>query len=179
MAAVVGVTALSNIPFQTEISFAQASATGIINPGDWLAYTGQMVEPSNSGERASWKASGAGVALDPNPVSDRYGNSVQNSALRILVEGVMHVSASFSGQPLLGLGAYPDATGSGVYAATGATGVGATWNTAAPSHGSALAGTAAAQQAPVATVIGSENFSNAGTGELIIRLMALPADVRG
>jgi hypothetical protein len=167
------------IPYQTDISFAAASGTGTINQGDWLAYSGQFVVATNSGHTGYWKASGAGVAMQSNPVYDPAGRTVLNSALLIMVQGVAVVSASFSGQPTLGLGAYPDATGSGLAAPTGATGLGATWNTAAPSFGSALNGTASPRQAPVATVIGSRNFANAGTGELIIRLMALAPDVRG
>jgi len=179
MAAPTPITAVSNIPYQADIRYAQASGTGTINPGDWLAYTGQFVVATNSGETAYWKTSGAGVAIDSNPTFDQFGNSVQNSAMRILVEGVHHASASFSGEPTLGLGAYPDATGSGVGNPTGNTGVGATWNTAQVRTNSALSGTANPQQAPVATVIGSRNFGNGGTGELILRLVALNPDVRG
>ena len=88
-------------------------------------------------------------------------------------------SANFSGVPTLGLGAYPDATGSGVAAATGLTGLGATWQTAQVVNNSALSGTANAQQPAVATVIGSTNFANAGTGELVLYLSPLAPDVRG
>lgn len=176
------ISAVANIPYQDDIRYAQASGTGTINPGDWLAYSGQFVLAQFSGAApgtAYWKTSGAGVAIDANPLRDQFGNSVQNSAMRILVEGVHVASANFSGQPTLGLGAYPDATGSGVGNPTGNTGVGATWQTAQVRNNSALSGTANAQQAPVATIIGSRNFSNAGTGELILRVQALAPDVRG
>lgn len=176
---VAGITALSNLPYQTDISFAQASGTGTINPGDWLAYSGQFVVATNSGHTAYWKTSGAGMALDPSPTYDRYGNSVLNSALRILVEGIAHVTANFSGVPSNGLGVYPVATGSGVFAPTGRSGLGATWQTAEVVFGSALSGTANGQQPAVATLVGSRNFSNAGTGELMIRLVALDPAVRG
>ncbi len=126
-----------------------------------------------------WKSSGAGVAMQSNPMVDQAGRSVINSGLLFVTQGILHVSASFSGVPPLGLGAYPDATGSGVGAATGLTGLGATWNTGLVVFGSALSGTANAQALPVATVVGSLNFSNAGTGELLVRLMPLAPDVRG
>lgn len=172
-------TALHGAPFYTDIRVTKASATGTISVGDWLAYSGQYVFATNSGHTASWKSSGAGVALDSNPVYTQAGRTAINSGMMILVEGVLHVSANFSGVPALGHGAYPDATGSGVAAATGNTGLGATWQTGAVLINSALSGTAHAQHAPVATVIGSTNYSNAGTGELFVRLMALPPDVRG
>lgn len=177
--AVTAQSALSNIPYFDNINYAQASATGNINPGDWLAYSGQYVVPTNSGHTAYWKASGAGVAMDSNPTYDQAGRSVQQSAFVFMAEGAFWVTAAFSGEPGLGVGAYPITTGSGVYAVTGLTGVGSTWQTAQTRFGSALSGTANAQQPAVATVIGSRNFSNAGTGELLVRLMALPADVRG
>lgn len=174
-----GITAPAGYPQKWDITLATASGTGTINVGDWLAYTGQFVVATNSGQTGYWKTSGAGVALESNPVLDAAGRSIQNSGLKYMVEGVIVVSASFSGQVGLGLGAYPDATGSGVAATTGLTGVGATWNTAQVINGSAYSGTANAQRAPVATIIGSQNFSNAGTGELILRLSPLAPDVRG
>jgi len=172
-------SAIPQTPYQNDIRFAQTSGTGTINVGDWLAYSGQFVLATNSGHTAFWKSSGAGVAMDANPVTDQAGRSVLNSALLYMIEGVILASASFSGQPTLGIGAYPDATGSGVNAATGLTGVGATWNTGVVLHGSALSGTANAQQPNVATVIGSQDFANAGTGKLLLRVVALPPDVRG
>lgn len=174
-----GVLAAPGLPYKTDISLATASATGNISPGDWLAYSGQFVVATNSGHTAYWKTSGAGVALESNPMIDQAGRNVLNSGMKIMVEGQVWVSAGFSGQPALGLGAYPNATGSGVAAPTGLTGVGATWQTAQVQNGSALSGTANGQQAPVATVIGSQNFSNGGTGELLIRLASLAPDVRG
>lgn len=171
--------AVPALPQRYDISIVTASATGKINQGDWLAYSGQYVHATNQGHSATWKSSGAGVALDSNPTYDSFGNIVTASSLKILVMGEIRVSASFSGVPALGVGAYPDATGSGVGAPTGLTGVGATWNTGVVLFGSALSGTANAQALPVATVVGSTNFANAGTGELIVRLMPLAPDVRG
>lgn len=174
--AIAGVPAL---PTRFDISIITASAFGKINQGDWLAYSGQYVVPTNSGHTAYWKTSGAGVALESNPTYDSFGNVVTATAMKVLTMGEIRVSASFSGQPTLGLGVYPDATGSAVGGVTGLTGVGATWNTAQVRFGSALSGTANAQQAPVGTVVGSTHFANAGTGELVVRIMPLAPDVRG
>ncbi len=175
-------SAPSNIPYQDDIRYAQASATGNISPGDWLAYSGQFVIAQFSGAApgtAYWKTSGAGMAVDSNPLFDQFGNSVLNSAMRILVEGTVWVTGAASGVQPLGRGVYPVTTGSGVGAPTGRTGVGSTWQTAQVINGSAYSGTANAQAAPVATLIGGRNFSNAGTGEWLIRLVALAPDVRG
>lgn len=173
------ISAVMALPVTTIYEFISASATGIVNVGDWLQYSGQFVLPgfSGQGSTAYWKMSGAGVATDSNPKIDQAGRSVQNSAMIIVREGILHVSASFSGQVNLGIGAYPDATGSGVASPTGLSGLGATWNTAVPVSNSADP-TAAAAKAPVATVIGSLNFSNAGTGELMLHLAPIRPDIR-
>lgn len=174
-----GILAVPSLPQKWDISIMTASATGKVNVGDWLAASGQYVFATNSGQTAYWKTSGQGVALESNPQYDSFGNIVTASALKILTQGILLASANFSGVPTLGIGAYPDATGSGVAAPTGLTGVGATWQTGEIRHNSALSGTANAQVPNVAVVVGSQNFANAGTGELILRLMPLAPDVRG
>lgn len=177
--AVTPASALLNLPVSFDVSIITASAGNVINPGDWVAYSGQRVVATNSGHTAYWKASGAGVALDSNSAYDQFGNQVANSAIRVLVgPAIIFASANFSGLPPLGLGAYPDATGSGVGAPTGRTGLGATWQTGQVLHGSALSGTASIQHAPVATVIGARMNGNQ-TGQLMLRLMPLAPDVRG
>lgn len=176
------VTALSGvagIPFKTDATILTASGTGTINPGDWLAYSGQFVIAQFSGAApgtAYWKASGAGIALESNPMIDIAGRSVLNSGLKYAPEGIFRVSAAFSGVPALGLGAYPVSTGSAVGGVTGLTGVGATWQTADVVIAS---GATAGRAAPVATVIGSLNFSNAGTGQMDVVLARLAPDYRG
>lgn len=176
------VTALSGVPgmpFRENTTILTASATGTVNVGDWLCYSGQFVIAQFSGAApgtAYWKASGAGVALESNPMIDWRGRSVLNSGMKYLREGMLRVSAAFSGEPTLGLGAYPVSTGSAVGGVTGLTGVGATWQTGAPVLAS---GATAGRAAPVATVVGSLNFSNAGTGQLDIVLMPLQPDYRG
>lgn len=172
-------SAVMGLPVSFDVSIITASAGNVINAGDWVAYSGQRVVATNSGHTAYWKTSGAGIALDSNSAYDRFGNLVQNSAIKVLVgPAVIFVSANFSGVPTLGLGAYPDATGSGVAAPTGNTGLGATWNTAQVINGSAYSGTANAQRAPVATIIGVRMNGNQ-TGQLMLRLMPLEPDVRG
>lgn len=176
------VTALSGVagvPYRSDVSILTASATGTINPGDWLAYSGQFVISQFSGGApgtAYWKASGAGIALESNPMIDIAGRNVLNSAMKYATEGMFRVSAAFSGEPTLGLGAYPVSTGSAVGAPTGLTGVGATWQTAQPVIAS---GATAGRAAPVATVVGSYNFANGGTGQLDIVLRGLQPDYRG
>lgn len=172
-------SAVLGLPVNFDVSIVTASASGRVNAGDWVAYSGNAVFATNSGHSAYWKNSGAGVSLDSNPTYDRFGNVVTASALRILVgPATIFVSANFSGVPALGQGAYPDATGSGVAAPTGATGVAATWNTGVVVNHSALSGTATPQAAPVATVVGYRMNGNQ-TGQLMVRLMPLAPDVRG
>lgn len=176
-----GIPAVPGWPHKSDISMFTASATGNISIGDWLFHSGQFVLAGNSGlaSTAYTKTSGAGVALESNPVLDPAGRSIQNSGLKILVEGVVLVSAGFSGQPGNGVAAFPISTGSAAYGPTGLTGLGATWQTAQVTFGSAMAGTAVGQAFGVATVIGSQNFVNGGTGELLLRLVALDPAVRG
>lgn len=176
------VTALSGVagvPFRSDITILTAQATGTINVGDWLCYSGQFVISQFSGGApgtAYWKASGAGVALESNPMIDVAGRNVINSGMKYLTEGMLRVSAAFSGVPTLGLGVYPVSTGSAVGAPTGVTGVGATWQTAQPVIAS---GATAGRAAPVATLVGSHNFSNDGTGQLDIVITRLQPDYRG
>lgn len=172
-------SAVFNLPVSFDVSIATAHGSGTINAGDWLAYSGDRVFATNSGHTGYWKTSGAGVALESNSAYDRFGNLVANSGMKILVgPALLFVSAAESGVPPLGIGVYPNATGSGVAAPTGATGVAATWATAQVRNNSALSGTANAQQAPVATVVGYRMNGNQ-TGQYMIRLMPLAPDVRG
>lgn len=176
------VTAMSGVagyPYRTDASILTASGTGTINVGDWLCYSGQFVIAQFSGAApgtAYWKASGAGVALESNPMIDVAGRSVLNTGLKYLREGMLRVSAAYSGEATLGLGVYPVSTGSAVGGVTGLTGVGATWQTAQPVIAS---GATAGRAAPVATLVGTLNYSNAGTGQLDIVLVALQPDYRG
>lgn len=176
------VTALSGVagvPYRFDTTILTASGTGTINVGDWLCYSGQFVISQFSGAApgtAYWKASGAGIAIESNPMIDVAGRSVLNTGLKYCPEGMFRVSAAFSGEPGLGLGAYPVATGSAVGGVTGQTGVAATWQTAQPVLAS---GATAGRAAPVATIVGSLNFSNAGTGQLDIVLARLQPDYRG
>jgi hypothetical protein len=152
-----------------------ASGTALeVNPGDYLARSGQYAIAVHDGV-AYWKASGIGVALERNPARDWAGRSIVNTALLVVRGGVtMRVSANFSGQPNLGVLAYPDMTGSGVNAASGATGLGAVWNTATPVTVSGA--TAAAPVKGVAQVVGWENSGPAGTGQLDIYIYDRNAD---
>lgn len=126
--------AVSGIPAKVDDCYIVADASGTaleINPGDWVIWSGQYAIAAHDGV-ASFKASGIGVAVTRNPAFDPHGREVVNSAVVISRYGIFRVSANFSGQPLLGVLAYPDMTGSGVNAATGLTGLGALWQTANP-----------------------------------------------
>lgn len=172
-----GVTA-PQATFDTPESYNIQIGTGVplsganVNRGDWLAYSGTSVFPSYAGQgsTAYWKASGAGIALDSNPTYDQAGRVVQNTALRFLREGVFRASAAFSGVPLYGQGVYPVATGSGVAAPTGATGLGATWQTSVrlPISGSMSAGGGSG----VGLVVGHRIPAGGFTAQLDILLLA-------
>lgn len=151
-----------------------ASGTALaINPGDYVCWSGNYIIATEDAD-STWKVSGLGIALDRNPAYDWAGRQVVNSALLVARHGLFHVSASFSGKPLYGTLAYPVTTGSGVNAPSGATGLGATWDTGVPV--SVSGGTGAAPVKGVAQVVGWSNGSNAGTGELDIVLWDRNAD---
>lgn len=176
---VTAIPGVPGVPYRSDVSILTAIGAGTINVGDWLCYSGQSVISQFSGGApgtAYWKASGAGIALESNPMIDIAGRSVTNSGLKYMTEGMFRVTAAFSGVPGLGVGAYPVSTGSAVGGTTGMTGVGATWQTAQTVLAS---GATAGRAAPVATVVGATNFSNAGTGELDIVLRGLQPDYRG
>lgn len=173
--AVTALNAISAIPVYDDCYIAiHASGTALeINPGDYVSYSGNYAHATHNG--VAWaKASGLGIAMDRNPAIDRFGNKVINSALIVATHGVFRVSAAFSGQPLLGVLALPDMTGSGVNAPTGLTGLGAVWNTGTPLPVSG--GTGAAPGFNVAQVIGWYNSGPAGTGQLDIRLWPRTSD---
>lgn len=131
---VTAMSAVAALPYKTDISIITAQATGTINAGDWVFYSGHRVLAGYAGmsNTAYDLASGAGVALESNPVYDQAGRTAINTGLKILVQGILRVSGAQSGSAALGLLAYPVSTGSGVAAPTGATGVGATWTAIAP-----------------------------------------------
>jgi len=152
-----------------------ASGTALeVNPGDYVSFSGNYIVAANTGV-AGWKASGVGIALDRNPVNDWAGRQIVNSALLVATHGIFRVSACFSGYPLYGTIVSPVTTGSGVNAPSGATGVGATWNTGAPLLLSGVTAAAAAQNG-IAQVVGWYNSGPAGTGQLDIRLWPRNAD---
>ena len=173
--AVTAVQINSGIPVSDgQYVVANASGTALeVNPGDWVAFSGQYIIAAPDGV-ASHKVSGLGVAMDRNPKYDEYGNKIVNTALLVARRGVFRVSAAFSGQPLLGVLAFCDVTGSGVNAPTGLTGLGSIWNTANPV--SVSGGTAAAPVPGYAQVIGWYNSGPAGTGQMDIVVWDRNAD---
>lgn len=177
MAVPTAASAILGVPAAWDYQFATGSASGTINPGDWLAYSGQGVVATNAGHTAYWRASGAGVAMQANPLIDMAGRSISNTALLFARAGVFRFTAAFSGAIPLGNGAYPVSTGSAVGAPTGLTGVGATWQTgvklAISGVGSAGSGVGGSG---VGYVVGYSNSANAGTGELDILIMPTRPD---
>lgn len=175
--AVTAPNALTGTPAAQSNQYILGNASGtalIINPGDAVIFSGNHVVATAFGAAgAPAKASAAGIALDRNPAYDWAGRQVINSALLIARHGMFRVSANFSGQVKLGNVAYPDATGSAVNAPSGQTGLGATWQTAAP--GSVSGGTAGVSNA-IGQVVNWFNSGPAGTGQMDVAVWDRNAD---
>ena len=129
--AVTAKAAVYGWPKTLDYQLQRASATAVINVGDPLIYSGSFVLAAAISAPEE-KASAAGLALESNPQYDSFGNVVTASALLYAVGGVFRVSgASGAAAWTLGQAVYPSATGSGVAAPTGKTGIGALWAQAA------------------------------------------------
>lgn len=165
-----GILGVAATPAEYDISIGTGSASGIINVGDWLVYSGQAVIPAYVGAPASWKASAAGVALEANSAYDWAGRAVAATALRFVRQGIIRVSGAASGAITLGQGAYPASTGSAVNGTTGITGVGATWQTGVKLP---VSGGTGAGGSGVAMVIGLD-FTKANAGTAQWDLLLLP-----
>ena len=114
-----------------------ASSTTIITRGDWVAYSALWGVGATDAHIASpaYKVSAAGIALQNNPRYDDQGVAYNNSALQVATRGVFRYATLLSGTAKtvpMGAHAYPDTTASGIVGTTGATGLGALWNTAPP-----------------------------------------------
>lgn len=163
-------------PLNSDDMYVVGNASGTafkINPGDYVAYSGNYIVAAEDA-LAYWKASGLGIALEANPAYDQFGRQIVNSALVVATRGIFRVTANFSGQPNLGVLAFPDTTGSAVADPSGVTGVAAKWNTATPSLVSG--GTAANAGKGVAQVTRWINSGPAGTGQMDIRLWPRTSD---
>jgi hypothetical protein len=165
-----GVLGVFSTPVEFDITIATGSASGVINVGDWLVYSGQAVIPAYVGSPASWKASGAGVALEANSAIDWAGRAVANTALRFVRQGIIRVTGAASGYVTLGQGAYPASTGSAVGQTTGTTGVGATWQTGVKQS---VSGGTGAGGSGVAMVVGVD-MTKAVAGTAQWDLLLLP-----
>lgn len=169
--------AQSSIPVYSDDLYVVGDASGtalVINPGDYVAFSGNYIVAAEDA-LAYWKASGLGVALDANPAYDPFGRQIVNSAIVVATRGVFRVTANFSGQPKLGVVAFPDTTGSAVAAPSGVTGMAAKWNTANPSLVSG--GTAANAGKGVAQVVAWYGANAvAGTGQMDVRLWSRTSD---
>lgn len=127
MGSVSGITALAGTPKSWDIEIGTANASGVVNVGDFVAYSGSAVF-ATTGHTFANKASAAGIALESNPQYDSFGNIVTATALKYARQGIFRVSGgSGAAAWCLGQPVYPSATGSGVAAPTGLTGLGALW----------------------------------------------------
>lgn len=125
-----------NLWANDQIVVGYATGTGnIITKGDWVQWSGGYVVGLNTQASPAYRLSGIGVALENNPWYDELGVARENSAMNILTHGVLRVSggtaASLTGAPGYGAAVLPATTASGIVGQTGATGVGAIWQTAA------------------------------------------------
>lgn len=112
-----------------------ASGTALtITKGDYVAFSGVYAVAANTGV-AGWKTSGIGIALGNNPWYDELGVARVNTALPVLVRGIVRVTATSGvgdgSDFLLGLPVKPTTTASGIVGQTGATGIASIWMTAA------------------------------------------------
>ena len=171
-----------NFLYGDEIVPVNASGTAnLITQGDWVAFSGAYVVAANSGV-AYYKASGLGIALENNPIFDELGRKQINTALPVLTRGIVRVSAAVSAAGdgsdfTLGTPVFPATTGSGIYpvaGATGATGMGAQWMTAALVSISAKIGALTGIPASgVGTLVGMVGGS---TGTLDVKLFPQRSD---
>jgi len=174
--AVAGKTAIYDTPKNPVWEFGAASGTGVINVNDWLIYSGSFVL-AGSGYTPANKASGAGIALESNPQYDSFGNIVTASALKYGRGGIYHVSAASGAAAwTLGMPVWASATGSGVAAPTGLSGVAAYWQQAAKVgiNTANQAGTAAeiAFATGHATIVG---FTAVGGNSAELDILLMPA----
>lgn len=168
--------AVSGVPAASDDQYIVGNASGTaleINPGDWCVWSGQYIIASHTGIAYN-KVSGAGMALTRNPAYDWAGRQVVNSAVVLATRGVFRVSAHFSGNPKMGVLAFPALTGSAVNAPSGQTGVGSLWQTANPTQISA--NPTGAPNLAVGQVVGWFNSGPAGTGQMDIRVWPVRAD---
>lgn len=155
-----------------------ASGTALtITKGDYVAFSGIWAIAANTGV-AGWKTSGLGVALGNNPWYDELGVPRVNTALPVLVRGIVRVtgtSAVGDGSDItLGIPVKPVTTGSGIVGLTGATGIGAIWTTAAFVAASGATSVAGGTNGGVGRLV---NVAKVGsTGQWDVQLLAQRPD---
>ncbi|MFA6044738.1 MAG: hypothetical protein WC718_07125 [Phycisphaerales bacterium] len=174
--AVTAKAAVYGWPKTLDYQLQRASATAVINVGDPLIYSGSFVLAAAI-TAPEEKASAAGLALESNPQYDSFGNVVTASALLYAVGGIFRVSgASGAAAWTLGQSVYPSATGSGVAAPTGKTGIGALWAQAAKqliaTAGVAPTGAAIIHASGIATIV---NFVAKGANSAELDILLMPA----
>lgn len=175
--------AVVDTPAVEDIRFGTGNpGAAVVNVGDYLIFSGHNVIPTavatNGSNAAQVRASGAGIALEASPITDRFGASVANTGLLFGMQGRYRVSAyhnfTASGDVALGTPVFPATTGSGVNAPTGLTGIAAQWGTAAP----VLASGTAAPALGVGRIVGvhrlAEGYGATGSGIAQLDILVLP-----
>jgi hypothetical protein len=143
-----------------------------ITKGDYVAFSGIWAIAANTGV-AGWKTSGIGIALGNNPWYDELGSPRVNSALPLLVRGIVRVSGSSAvgdgSDVLCGLPVKPTTTSSGIVGQTGATGMSPILTTAAygPVSGS-LSGVAVGSVGGVARLVKVVAGGSTGQWEIML-----------
>lgn len=143
-----------------------------VTKNDYVAFSGIWAIAANTGV-AGWKTSGVGIAMGNNPWYDSLGIARANTALPVLVRGIVRVTGSSAvgdgSDILLGLPVKPTTTGSGIVGQTGATGIGPIWITAAFASVSAGTSYVPGAQGGVARLVNV--VAGGSTGKWDIQLM--------
>lgn len=177
-------TAGPAVPVYGETMYDRCSASGNIGLGEFLVYSGNAVIPTAiaAANSVAARSSAAGFAMESNPIYDSYGNSKTNTALLFARFPILRVSAYdnilASGEYPFGTPVYPAATGSGVNAPTGKTGVGPQWASAGIVNLSGVIGSASASGAfapplGIGIVVGLAKLGS-GSGNSQLDVLVLP-----
>jgi hypothetical protein len=164
----------NNFLYDDAILPVNASGTTlIITKGDYVIFSG-VYGIAGQTALAGAKTSGIGIALGNNPWYDELGVARTNSALPVLVRGIVRVTATSGAHSALGLCVFPTTTSSGIVGQTGATGIGPIWQTAAFASLSAGTSYVPGAQGGVAKLVNI--VSTGSTGQWDIMLMSQRPD---
>jgi hypothetical protein len=158
----------NNFLYDDAIIPINASGTALtITKGDYVIFSG-VYGIAGQTALAGAKVSGVGIAMGNNPWYDELGVARANSALPVLVRGVVRVTATSGAHSALGLPVFPTTTGSGIVGQTGATGMGAIWMTAAYANVSAGTSYVPGAQGGVAKLINIVSTGSTGQWDIML-----------